>query len=132
MDVLGYVLVTGVIVLLALWALVSFAVWISKETSYWQARSRRSQFRAMEKLSPAQLQPPPPTPPFVDAPVTYTDVAKWMPTDVREAIELTQPCRNAVIHLWDHRKEDPARQWVCVYCGAASRTFPGGSRPLGQ
>lgn len=68
--------------------------------------------------------------------VTYADVAQWLPTDVREAIEASVPCRDRDAHRWLHqepavlhvmgRLEPVARieYWICAGCGIFRRTAP--------
>jgi hypothetical protein len=66
---------------------------------------------------------------------TYADVAEWLTTDVREAIERGTPCRIFGDHFWQHSRAEihefgqiaPVRiveQWFCQ-CGLVHTTDPG-------
>jgi hypothetical protein len=60
--------------------------------------------------------------------ITYADVAETLSAGVREAIEVSQPCRGGHDHLWEWDCRQVFRWgevypvitdhwWVCVYCG---------------
>lgn len=67
---------------------------------------------------------------------TYADVAKWLPTDVREAIESALPCPvSGEAHRWVHDrtafhqwgKPEPAavvNRWRCRWCELVHTTDP--------
>jgi hypothetical protein len=65
---------------------------------------------------------------------TYADVAKWIPTDVREAIEAATPCPVSGAHDWRHHCTElhtfgllepvaVIEHWTCP-CGLAHTTNP--------
>jgi hypothetical protein len=66
---------------------------------------------------------------------TYADVAKWLPTDIREAIEAALPCPVGDKHRWRHDRTE-IRQWEsdgpvavreswnCRWCGLVHTTNP--------
>ncbi|MCW2902287.1 MAG: hypothetical protein JWO67_4552 [Streptosporangiaceae bacterium] len=65
---------------------------------------------------------------------TYAQVAEWLPTDVREHIEATMPCRVYGEHYWQHTVAEvrqfgipePIRiieHWECP-CGLVHTTDP--------
>jgi hypothetical protein len=63
--------------------------------------------------------------------VTYEQVADSLPASVREAIEVSAPCRGAADHqhLWDAEvvrstKARPRQHWTCVHCSATTTTNP--------
>lgn len=73
---------------------------------------------------------------MIDEVVTYRDVARWLPSDVRERIEVTRPCVDGSRHQWDSRAVDVRRMdeaaprelrwWYCTRpdCGVSLNTDP--------
>lgn len=69
-----------------------------------------------------------------DEVVTYAEVARWLPTDVRERIEVTRPCVDGGPHHWETRAVDVSclseaaprelRWWYCTTpdCGVSVNT----------
>lgn len=68
--------------------------------------------------------------------VTYTDAAKWLPTDIREHVEATVPCISGGQHEWHHQAFDVTRMesafptkmewWTCTRpgCNRIVKTDP--------
>lgn len=67
---------------------------------------------------------------------SYADVAQWLPTDIREAIEVTMPCPRGDRHVWHHERTELHAMdrlepvlvyefWICTDCGVSTRTDPG-------
>lgn len=68
--------------------------------------------------------------------VTYRDVARWLPTDVRERIEVTRSCVDGGPHQWETRAVDvrsfaeaaprELRWWYCTRpdCGVSLNHDP--------
>ncbi len=66
--------------------------------------------------------------------VTYDDVARWLPTDVRERIECTRPCLSGGRHDWRHEAisvtsmDSVVRRvyewWQCDRCEVVVKTDP--------
>lgn len=71
-----------------------------------------------------------------DVDPTYEQVARWLPKDVREAIEATVPCIGGGEHDWQYRSIDVSRMesafttteewWSCRLpgCNRTVRTDP--------
>lgn len=69
--------------------------------------------------------------------VTYDDVARWLPDDLRDRIAATAPCRDGGAHRWEHRaykfstigRADPITQewWQCDRCRTVIKTDPASS-----
>jgi hypothetical protein len=72
---------------------------------------------------------------FAEEPnVTYEAVARWLPADVREAIEVSIPCSRGMVdtgHLWAQEyaiyPEGVRKWWQCFNCGITAREDP---RPI--
>lgn len=66
--------------------------------------------------------------------VTWRDAAHWLPADVRETIEATQPCPAGGPHDWDCRTFEAGtldsltvtiyRHWQCTRCGLGTSRDP--------
>lgn len=65
---------------------------------------------------------------------SYADVAQWLPTDIREAIEASLPCPVSGDHWWSHQRVDLQKwgqlepvavieHWRCQ-CGLVRTTKP--------
>lgn len=76
-----------------------------------------------------------------DEVVTYADAARWLPRDVRTAIEVTRPCVTGGRHDWEHRQIDISsfdggrgtlNHWQCPGCGVHTDTDPERHQPAEQ
>jgi hypothetical protein len=68
--------------------------------------------------------------------VTYDEAAKWLPTDIRESIEISLPCRRrGGVHDWRYDRTEfhtmdsvapvyVSEHWLCPGCGIVSTTDP--------
>lgn len=76
--------------------------------------------------------------------VSYDDVAKWLPPDIRESIEVSLPCPESANgqHMWQEDRVEFDRFgaivrvrvepfWWCDYCkaGTSTRPIPAVNRP---
>lgn len=70
-----------------------------------------------------------------DGLVTYEEAARWLPADIREAIEVSQPCSPGMVdtgHLWSQEyvfirsplSTQIRKWWECSLCHITAREDP--------